>query len=372
MAIFNKREVGYIKAIAGVGKHKSFVNKRWFGSLGSNGVQLTAPNAETSSLGNSRVDYASGQTSDIQSKKLSVFALALNKAHVSVDASDTSDDPNVWVHNAYKTVAGLTSSSTNGTGTDGNMVSMEGLTLPMVSEADDGKVDENGDVVTAPQITPTTVRVGTEYFLDKTTLKMRFTMPDFGLETSNLKPHFEYRLIMFRNRKPVKAYGDERIRTGASYLNFQYDLFNGPVGRPIGFRGWRGRQDFDGHEQYRGMTLDGNNKWALAADADLGEPGAPDRFTVDEWMVMPLNSADYIILKDERFFLGTEHGKSHYEIMESFNWREQGETEDDDLTFGLRENFNSCIYFMLLGTSNDSEQPNLNMVFTQTTCVESA
>lgn len=374
MPIFNKREVGYIKAIAGVGKHKTFVHKRWFGNLAQNGVQLTELDYVNASGGNSRLAYKTSQASGVELKKLHVFGMALHKAHVAVDAADTSAVIANWSINSNKLACGLTSNSSNGTGTSGTMVELDSLTCKAVAEADDGKIDESGNVTTGTQVTPTTIRVGSEFFLDKTTYKFRFTMPDFGTTSNSNQPHFEYRLIMFRNRKPVKSYyAQDNNAVGCSFLNFQYDLFNGPVGRPVGFRGWRGRMDFDGHENYRGMTSSVNKTWSLpSTETDIAEPGAPEKFTTDEWMTMPLNSADYIILKDERFFLGTEHGKSHYEMMMPFNWREQGETLEEDLTTGLREGFNPNIYFLLMGTSNDAITPNLNMMISATTTIESA
>ena len=375
MAVFNKREVGYIKAIAGVGKHKSFIHRTFNGSLLNNGVTLLPADHANPDRGLSRVNYVSNDKP--YEKRSKVLGICLHKRQFAVDATDAGNSINDWTLSTGKMAAGMTNVSTKGSGTDGYMYEMNCLSCPMIAEAEDGKINENGDTTTIDSVTPTDHRVGTEFFLDKTTLKMRLTMPDFGLASSNLEPHFEYRLIIFRTRKPTTTSHTEFVplASGCSFLNFQYDLFNGPVGRPIGFRGHRRRQDFDGDENYRGHVRQGST-WSRDTSLGAGpvrEIGAADdSLTIDEWMTMPLNKADYVIMKDERFFLGTQHGKSHYETIMSFDWNQQGETTHDDLTLGMKEGFSPNWNILILGTSNDQIDPDLNIQFSATTSIESA
>lgn len=89
-------------------------------------------------------------------------------------------------------------------------------------------------------------------------------------------------------------------------------------------------------------------------------------------MTLPLNDTDYVIHTDERFFMGREHGKSHYEKIVSFDWSERGSTNADDMQDGLREGFNPNWVMMLLATTNDNVAPNVNYHITQVTSVESA
>lgn len=357
MAPFNKRQIGYIKAIANVGKHKSFVHSRYDGSL-TDGLALTSSNS-TISTG---------------SKKCTVHLVQLHRfARVADQRASQYDISDSWP---------LSNSD--------YCIQNEEMTLldcAAVPEGDAGKIDEDGttlpdavpDTAVVGGYNPTTERIGSEFFLDKTHLRMRFTMPDFDVMTGK-QPHYEYRLIVFRTRKPQITTGDAptALTGGSSFINHAYDLFNGYVGRPVGIAGWRGRLDFDGHQHYSGMQPNFGGAGGLGFSGGVAEgktakfpPGETDR-TADDLMTLPLNDADYIVKCDERFFLGPEHGKSHYEKVISWDWNQQGETLEPDLAKGLDPTFNPLWKVMLIGTSNDNLTPNLNILYRGTTTIESA
>lgn len=345
MAVFNKRQVGYIKAIAGVGKHKTYIHATYRDTL-ANGYDCTSTN--------SRNDHTY--------KKLRVYTIGLTSPNVAVDASDVSALPTAWSPNSEKLGAGCR----NG----GYMGVMNLMTAACVAEKDeDNFVDTNK-------------RVGPEFFLDSTHLRMRFTMPDFTV-TSGKQPHYEYRLIIFRNRKPVASRTPAEGATpvtaedqgsfvhGVSLLNFHYDLFNGYVGRPVGLQGFRKRQALDNSELCSGNVRSGTS-FTTTGGTTRRPTGEQNLLTADDYMTLPVNDADYIVKCDERFFLGPEHGKSHYEKNIRFDWNQRGETDSDNMQNGLPEGFNGCWYVMLLGTSNDQQDPNLNILYRGTTYVESA
>lgn len=353
MAVFNKRQVGYIKAIAGVGKHKSFIHSRYDGKL-SNGLALTNTNSVITTT----------------NKKATIHLTQLHKHPVVVDqASSRSDDVNNWTLATWHNRLG------------DNQLGL--LNCKAIAEGDEEKMDEDGTTLAdeiggtaAGGTQPTTGRVGSDFFLDKTHLRMRFTMPDFTV-SSGKQPHYEYRLIIFRARKPQSTHNDQPtdLLGGSSYINFAYDLFNGYVGRPVGVAGWRGRLDFDGHDHYSGMqastTVTGGFDPSVSGKTALYPPGETSR-TVDDLMTMPLNDADYIVKRDERFFLGPEHGKSHYETAISFDWNQRGETFEEDMSVGLEPGFNPLWSIVVIGTSNDTATPDLNILYRGTTTVESS
>ena len=345
MAPFNKRQVGFIKAVAGVGKHKTYIHKRIDTTLSSSGYVLSSSSSRVNSSG----------------KNGSVYTVALVSPHTAVDASDTSADPTAWTPAPTRISAGCKKS--------GYMDQMRLLDAEVVSPGDE------------TNFVPTNKRVGSEFYLDSTHLRMRFTMPDFQV-SSGKQPHHEYRLILFRPRKPVTTTDSTAVNTaadpltalhGASFLNFHYDLFNGYVARPIGLQGYRAKQELDGDEYYSGNVRAGNTYAVNAGTrSDRNPTGEPELLTMDDYMTLPVNDADYIVKADERFFLGPEHGKSHYEKTMKINWTERGETDHQDMGQGLPEGFTPNWYIMLLATSNDTTSPNLNVLYRATTYAESS
>lgn len=334
MAVFNKRQVGYIKAIAGVGNHKTMRHSRATGDLAAS-VSLDSTN--------SRVDNSV--------KKMKGLTIFLNRGMRCVDSADTGD-PNTWNPAVVNSVSGFRSTSFS-----------PGLDCMFVDSVDEG---DEGKTVTTDQ------RVGEDFYLNATHVKMRFTMPDFGSISGTVQPHHEYRLIIFRNRLPtVTDYSLNDAIDNQSYLNFHYDLFNGYVGRRIGLQGYRKHEEYDGDNFYSGNVVSGT-LYTTTGGTAKSPTSEPANLSPDDWMTLPLNDTDYVIHTDERFFLGREHGKSHYEKVIRFDWRERGSTHDSDMQNGLREGFNPNWVIMLLATTNDDVEPNINYHVTQVTSVESA
>lgn len=344
MAPFNKREVGYIKALAGVGKHKTYIHSRFSKSLASDGYDLTS----TSSV------------IDNTTKKVRVLTTALNDITFALDSTDISGNPNSWSPDVRKVGAGCR----NG----GALQPMQLLSATVVAEKDEGNFVD------------TSSRVGPDFYLGSTHLRLRFTMPGFAQAASGTvaSPHAEYRLIIFRGRKPQTSvnsvtdgeYDPLTAIHGSSFLNFHYDLFNGYTGRPVGMQGWRSRQELDGTELYHGYKRSADVFIANAGSADY--PPGEDTRTADDLMTLPINDADYIVMKDERFFLGAEHGKSHYETNVRWDWTEKGTTDKPDMAQGLPESFNTNWMIMLIGTYNSSQTPDLHCLYRGTTYAESA
>jgi len=215
-------------------------------------------------------------------------------------------------------------------------------------------------------------------------------------------PHYEFRLIMFRNRiNTYRATGSsnnlDAIRNGVSLLNPGYDLFMGQTGRPRGPLGYRTSPKLDknldpngapapyysGHRW--GTDSSGDTNWIdgvipqAAADAGhhytSGEKLFPDgeaSLTHRDLMTMPLNKNDYVVMRDVRFFLGQAQGKSHFEDVFDFDFNDQINTADTDLmTSDTLSNKNYRWHCVIIGTSNGKDPVHLNYEIRGTTACQS-
>jgi len=214
-------------------------------------------------------------------------------------------------------------------------------------------------------------------------------------------PHYEFRLIMFRNRLPTYRVGAgsnslDAIRNGVSLLNPGYDLFMGQTGRPRGPLGYRTSPNLDKNMDptgaaapyYSGKFWDTNASPAgfvngvvplSSGDAGHGDttgselfPIGENLFTHRDLMTMPLNKNDYVVMRDVRFFLGQSQGKSHFEDVFDFDFNDQINTADTDLlssdTLADKNYRWQCV---ILGTSNGKDPVHLNYEMRGTTCVQS-
>jgi len=214
-------------------------------------------------------------------------------------------------------------------------------------------------------------------------------------------PHYEFRLIMFRNKLPTyRATGSSNslnaIRNGVSLLNPGYDLFIGQTGRPRGPLGYRTSVNLDKDldpsgapaPRYSGkwwdtsLTPDNFSNGVIpqgAGDAGHGftdgEKLFPDGealLTHRDLMTMPLNKNDYIVMRDVRFFLGAAQGKSHYEDAFDFDFNDMINTADTDLlssdTLADKNYRWQCV---IIGTSNGRDPVHLNYEIRGTTCCQS-
>jgi len=214
-------------------------------------------------------------------------------------------------------------------------------------------------------------------------------------------PHYEFRLIVFRNRLPTyrKNGGNnslDAIRNGVSLLNPGYDLFMGQTGRPRGPLGYRTSPKLDKNMDpngspapyYSGRRFDFTADPQVfvdgsipqdASDAGHGDtdgsfmfPLGEDVFTHRDLMTMPLNKNDYVVMRDVRFFLGQAQGKSHFEDVFDFDFNDQINTADTDLcssdTLSDKNYRWKCV---IIGTSNGKDPVHLNYEIRGTTCVQS-
>lgn len=214
-------------------------------------------------------------------------------------------------------------------------------------------------------------------------------------------PHYEFRLIMFRNRLPTYRLGAgsnslDALRNGVSLLNPGYDLFMGQTGRPRGFLGYRTSPKLDKdmdptgapapyYSGKRWANVDGT--WAFvdgtipkaAGDAGHGNtagaetfPQGEANFTHRDLMTMPLNKNDYVVMRDVRFFLGQAQGKSHFEDVFDFDFNDPINTADTDLcssdTLNDKNYRWQCV---IIGTSNGRDPVHLNYEIRGTTHCQS-
>jgi len=209
-------------------------------------------------------------------------------------------------------------------------------------------------------------------------------------------PHYEFRLIMFRNRLPTYR-GDsgtsnlDALRNGVSLLNPGYDLFMGQTGRPRGPLGYRTSTKLDKDMDptgapapyYSGKRWD--NGWVngtipkSAGDAGHGNtagaetfPAGEADFTHRDLMTMPLNKNDYVVMRDVRFFLGQQQGKSHFEDVFDFDFNDPINTADTDLcSSDTLNNKNYRWQCIIIGTSNGRDPVHLNYEIRGTTHCQS-
>lgn len=350
MAPFTKRQVGYIKAVAGIGQHKSFAhytNSAPDGGWTTSHVDSSKNAQGEYTSGNKYVQdpaksltLVSGQDNfKTDGKRLAACVWCLNNLPLTVDDTDDFTDINDQKFMQSKFDKVLTTNK------------MLLLTQYSVAEGDEQKVHT------------TTRRIGEDFYVDSTHIRWRFTMPDFTV-ASGKQPHHEYRFIVFRQRKRTMQRYFGKSTTEGQWLNWNYDLFSGYEGRRVGWSGHRTHEVFDDSEKY------------VNTPVTIGVPDGvttQSKLTTDDLMTMPLNDADYVIMRDERFFLGAEHGKSHYETVTRFDFSDPGSCGASNMIEGLEEqDKNYDWWFLILGTTNDEVTPLLNVSVRGTTAITSA
>lgn len=347
MPPFNKRQVGYIKAIAGIGQHKSFItynNNVTYDSSCIDSQNRTNEGMFWDQPPKNLFDVGPTSILDVSDKSIGAVVLTLDNVPLTIDHTDNSTDINGMSFERKKFEKAL-----------GPVHPMGLLTQVAYPEANENK------------LASTRNRVGEDFYLESTHIKWRFTMPDFTVP-SGKQPHHEYRWIVFRQRKPTLGPGTDPSAQSVQWLNWNYDLFNGYNGRPIGPSGFRRREQFDGEEDYIATPVTQD----FTVDPGEGICSIQPKLTADDLMTLPVNEADYVVMRDERFFLGAEHGKSHYETVTRFDWSDPGSTDDSRMIQGLDESKNYRWFFLLIGTTNDSVQPSLNISVRGTTAITSA
>lgn len=346
MAPFSKRQIGYIKAVAGVGQHKSFVN---YSNAAQTYTTLTTDPGAPADYPQTRELVQFPQTTltpftttplgsyDPNGKRMAGIVFCMNDIPLTVDHTDTSEDLNAHEFRQRKFSKFLTPNK------------MQLLSQGCYPEGDE------------PREANTAIRVGEDFYLESTHIRWRFTMPDFSV-ASGKQPHHEYRFIVFRQRKPTLQRGSSPTGDSAQWLNWNYDLFSGYHGRRVGFSGSRYHEEMDGKETYIDMPITHvtNNEYVSV------------KLSTDDFMTLPVNDADYVVMRDERFFLGAEHGKSHFETVTRFDWSDQGSGSEQNLVPHLDDGKNYDWWFLLIGTTNDDVVPQLNVSVRGTTAITSA
>ena len=429
MAPFNTNQVKYIQAVAGRQQHTSL------NAINVNGVLKSGLVA--ADFGG---DNLIPQTVDLTNP------LLLAQFHLH-------EVPSCWdargVHNNdLLEAADFTSLAATKHGFGTNIGELRTLDIPCIAETG-SDVDRADDAWIA-----STVRATPDGFLKSLNLKLRLTLPsnvpvahppyqdikfildgaagsgvvsgvtatdyqhfwqaDSGLSTPTISaikgaldvyarshpmhtPHYEFRLIMFRNRLPTyranaSSNNMEALRNGVSLLNPGYDLFMGQTGRPRGLIGYRTSPKLDKDMDptgapapyYSGKRWDGasfvNGSIPRAAgDAGHGNtagaetfPQGEANFTHRDLMTMPLNKNDYVVMRDVRFFLGQAQGKSHFEDVFDFDFNDPINTADTDLcssdTLNDKNYRWQCV---IIGTSNGKDPVHLNYEIRGTTHCQS-
>lgn len=207
--------------------------------------------------------------------------------------------------------------------------------------------------------------------------------------------HYEFRWIVWRNKRPTVAYNSvigsnatnlEAIRDGASFRNPAYDFFVGQTGRKRGLIGYTGHPKLDSDnpyclsdpaaEFYSGDYWSGT-AWNEGGDNEDGrgarkKPLNEQDFTPDDLMTCRINRDDYVVMKDVRFFLGKEHGKSHFEDTLHWDWNEPIDTPEENVLSSPTLNSKNFRWHMtLIGTTNGKNPVILNQHVRWTTKMES-
>lgn len=171
-------------------------------------------------------------------------------------------------------------------------------------------------------------RVSPECFLESVSCKMRHIMDLDG--TIDAQTHKEFRLIVFRHRE--KQHDVAQFAT--NYSNPLYDMFFGAKASKYGPKGYRNRMDHEGNLNYTAWEEYKAN------------------YDTDAMMTDKVNTADYVVMKDCRYYLGREYGGKHiYEDQFSWDHEDPIATDLPDLSTTDSEK-NYHWYIMLLGNNN--------------------
>lgn len=370
MAPFTSRQTNYIRAIAGQQQHKTLICRQAETTL----VQFQPPNFRNNDqvtlwgrclyLNNAAPGHFPGAPFD------------------SVQSAMTS--ANYGCCNLNRGVNVFAGSNTIDTRGRLNLLKVPAV-ISSATAAGDAQHNPHSHIIDESQYIASDQRAGVEGYLESTHMKLFCTLPVHSDAASSGilgSPHYEFRIIVFRNKLPVWNPGQgaehdrQTIREGVSLLNPNYDLFMGQTGRPRGFCGWRKSKNLDlggdsDIEKYQGQL------WLGTADAATPGEGTdvPDNelaFTTKDYMTMPLNRNDYVVHTDQRFFLGKEQGKSHMEKEFHFDWNDFIDTPANDLMSSpTLDGKNYDWQFIILGTSNSTEPADLNLELRATTSMKS-
>lgn len=425
MAPFNTNQVKYIQAVAGRQQHTTLK------AINESGV------IKSNSWGGQAVNVAP-QTFDV-SDPLLLAQFALHEFSNCWDARGVHN-------NDVLEAADFTGLESSYIGFGKYLHELRALDVPCITETDGDAGDQDRP---NQEFVPSTERATPDGFLKSLNLKLRLTLPtnipvshpsydDIRAITDNIvsssisaqdyedfwhgslnndsksltikaaldifgrmhpmhTPHYEFRLIMFRNRLPTYRSGSasnslDALRNGVSLLNPGYDLFMGQTGRPRGPLGYRTSTNLDKDldpngapaPYYSGKRWNGNvfvDGTIPQGAADVGHgytsgaelwPEGEALLTHRDLMTMPLNKNDYVVMRDVRFFLGQAQGKSHFEDVFDFDFNDMINTADTDLlSSDTLSDKNYRWHCVIIGTSNGKDPVHLNYEIRGTTCCQS-
>ena len=385
MAPFNQRQIGYIQAIAGRQQHTSLLCGQHDGKIASDTVYKDSDSTERD-IAAWEQPQAVGPVigsglNHTTSAGIKHYCKSLLLHTWHLDAQELGHDSRLEHNNQKLMPADFEKLCVNSFG-QGVQHELNAFDIPLTSQY---TTDSSGQVTAQPdyQVNPykasSRERLTPDGFLNSTDIKFRFTLPGAKAGMSGTNPmgqdHYEFRWIVWRAKKPqMHKHADENnahtnlevIRNGASFRNPGYDFFKGQSGRKRGMIGYTYNPKLDKldsesddvtpSEVYSGFRIDEDTKTSFKSTGCLDNQRWPDgeaELTVDDLMTMPINRDDYVVMKDSRFFLGKEHGKSHFEEHLHWDWNDPIETSNTNvLTSPTLNNKNYRWHFTLIGTNN--------------------
>lgn len=391
MAPFNQRQIGYIQAIAGRQQHVTLIAGQHDGQLKSSNGPTTEqapqtfkykkvtspwqcrPNLDPASALQT-LDPNTSPATDPDCKSLLMYTWNLDSSELGFDSRTVHNDESLTsadFTNLRSAMLGM------GPNVDLNCfdAAVEGYHVINTEGAVPDDARSTGALVRNPELIPSDKRATQDGFLNSTDIKFRFTLPAGYSDKADHEPdhpmgqdHYEFRWIVWRHKKPTMHNNAidsnthtnlEAVRDGASFRNPGYDFFMGQTGRKRGFLGYTLNKNLDkdvlttlsDSEAYSGKYYNGTafvdgQSTKLAAPGDAG-------LTVDDLLTTRINKDDYVVMKDVRFFLGKEHGKSHFEDHLHWDWNDPIDTPHDNvLSSPTLNNKNYRWHMTLIGTNN--------------------
>jgi hypothetical protein len=391
MAPFNQRQIGYIQAIAGRQQHRTL-------TCGFENTQVSSEDAYDSknqpqNWKSSAIDSSHTAGSDDFAKSMLMHTWNLDSSsELAFDSRPDHVDSQLKKED-FENVR--TVDIAFGKQTNLSVFDAPCLGTYAISGTDVGSAATEGHLLANPDRVSSLKRITPDGFLNSTNVRFRFTLPrdiaghnvsDSSTHTMG-QDHYEFRWIVWRAKRPTAA-GEssadanhsnlEMVRDGCSYRNPGYDFFTGQTGRKRGFLGYTLNKDLDKDkivdqpdaEAYSGRYWNGTG-WSTGTHGDM-QPSGEFEWTTDDIMTTRLNRDDYVIMKDVRFFLGKEHGKSHFEDTLHWDWNDPIDTpEENVLTSTTLNDKNYRWHCTLFGTSGGKSPCTLNVHYRWTTKMES-
>lgn len=423
MAPFNQRQIGYIQAIAGRQQHRTLICKNVDNQISSLDT-ITAthkPQALNHDLvyGNAGDSDRNNFTTEDPAKSLLLHTWFLESA-TACHTSSTDHNDDAFTIEDLQNLAHSSRGAGKYLSLEMFSAAVQGTLNLDVTETATHGIDNlgggsltnhthdyykstlsdptaSGELVKNPDRISSIHRATPDGFLNSTTLKFRFTLPQSVAAATHSTPnpmgqdHYEFRWIVWRNKRPTFRYNVttadksnlDLIRQGGSFRNPNYDFFMGQTGRKRGLLGYTYHPELDkdkmtsegqaSTEKYSGarLTAGSSGDWTDVEEAKMW-PTGEDGMTVDDLLTMPLNKEDYVVMKDVRFFLGKEHGKSHFEDTLHWDWNDPIDTlQANVLTSPTLNDKNYRWNITLIGTSGGLSPCVLNYSLRGTTKMES-